>query len=545
MEERDILVSIASFCDKSLKNTVNDILKKCSNPRRLDIIVINQSEQPEGFEQENVTEIYIDYRKVRGITWARSHVHSYINDNHKYYLMIDAHSLFRQNWDIDLINEIGDEYDVISTFPYSHRYVDWPPCSVNRVDHFTGDGSMRFKGGGVPNEMSLKPSTISGGFCFSHMKLLKDVPINPRAPWNYEEFDLTIRAFLKGYNIRSMYEPPVFHIYHEVHARRGAQPRQVWTTNLIDTYKDEVRSFSDFEVLYGLNYEKKREEAMITIPIAVVNDNFKWQLSLFWYCHLKTYGFTAYRKAHALIVQRNHPSEEAKFNIDDWGLDIPHTITKPFFEVRSDWDDANLPLNIQTSLFQVIDQFDDDQLIELTDCDVGHFKPHPKIEIGDDQMYVDAVYEDWHLKSLSDKKDVIQPYFQNGGSYYNGGFVPIIARAKVFKKILKDWMDIHVDIDRRYPNSLESWWAGMYSLQAACERNKITMIHKDYCYIVDRNGSVKKESYIAHYCCDQLFKKREFYEQFDKIDHLPDNPFYNLIKEWKHNDIYPVQHKQQ
>src|SRR5215831_4346056 len=115
---------------------------------------------------------------------------------------------------------------------------------------------------------------------------------------------------------------------------------------------------------------------MISVPIAVNNNNFRMQLRLLWFNHKATYGEPAAReKLRAVIVKRNYAGEQRK-DICEWAGDIPHVMAEAYFDVRKDLaSPAYLPINIQLGLSQIIDSFDDEQVIEVLDCDMFHFRP--------------------------------------------------------------------------------------------------------------------------------------------------------------------------
>jgi len=194
-----------------------------------------------------------------------------------------------------------------------------------------------------------------------------------------------------------------------------------------------------------------------------------------------------------------------------------------------------LPINIQVGLNQIIDTFDDEQVIEVLDCDMFHLKPHPELAVQDHELIVVDIYEDWHLRSLSDHRDVIAPFFKNDGNYYNGGFVPIIGKAKTFKKLLPAWIEIHKQIvDAQSDNNLQ-WWAGMYSLQAACENNAVLMRAMDLCYVPGINA-LSDDHYIAHYSVDGRFNKK-IWPSID-VSAFEDNHFYSRVLEWlRHEEL--------
>lgn len=273
---------------------------------------------------------------------------------------------------------------------------------------------------------------------------------------------------------------------------------------------------------------------MISIPINVNDSRFIWYLDLFWFAHQEIYQDVAYDKCYSLIIKDNSSK-----NID---LSIRHKLCNPWNEtslfdrLKSAQQQLCVPINMQIALQSILDEFDDSTVLELLDHDMFHFRPHSKIEVNDDQFLVCDVYENWHLYSLTKNKNVINPFLNpfQPNSFYNGGHVPIIGNVKTFKKILNDWINIHVEILlREYADTrqakLNCWWAGMFSFNAACEINKVQMIAKNYCYIPGANN-LTDEMYIGHYSVDQRFNKKK-YPQINKQDFL-DNEFYSMIKKW-------------
>lgn len=273
---------------------------------------------------------------------------------------------------------------------------------------------------------------------------------------------------------------------------------------------------------------------MISVPIAVNNGYFKPQLELLWFNHKATYGAdAASHKLCAVIVKRNTIAEQTK-DVCEWASDIPHFMVDAYFDVRTDlMKEEYLPINIQVGLSQVIDVFNDEEVIELLDCDMFHFEPHPELTIEDNEIIVTDLYENWHLRSLTDHRNVIEPYFKNGGNYYNGGFVPIIGKAKTFKTLLPDWIELHKQIVDTQSDGNLQWWAGMYSLQAACENNAVRMRALDLCYIPSLND-LNENHYIAHYSVDQKFNKKTW-PTID-VGSFEDNKFYDRVLQWMRHE---------
>ena len=270
---------------------------------------------------------------------------------------------------------------------------------------------------------------------------------------------------------------------------------------------------------------------MVSVPIAVHIDLFKWQLDLFWYSHKCVYGSNASNKAKAVIIKRNQVTE-TKHQELEWDLDVPHVMCESFFDYFKETTPTNhlhLPLNIQIGLTQIINEFDDDQIIEVLDCDMLHLRPHREMDVRKDQLIVSDIYESWHLKSLSASRHVIEIYFENGGMFYNGGFVPIIGRVRTFKKILPEWIAVHRHILSLNHPELIKWWAGMYALQAACEKAKVQMVAEDCCYVPGIN-ELSDSHHVCHYACDAKFDKKR-YPHIDPAV-FGTNRYYERILSW-------------
>jgi hypothetical protein len=276
--------------------------------------------------------------------------------------------------------------------------------------------------------------------------------------------------------------------------------------------------------------------AILSIPVAVHNDWFKPQLDLFWYHHKKIYGNAAYNMAHAIIIKRN-TINEPKIEKLEWDIDIPHTMCEAYFDYNSEYKDLQLTQsNIQIGLKQIIDKFKDDDIVEILDCDMFHMKHRPKLDVKDDEVYVATDYENWHLKSKTDNKNIIGMYLHNIGGNYNGGFVPIICNVRTLKKIMYEWVAVNVDIVKRNYSNYIIWWSSMYALSAACEKANVNMIEYNKCYIHKIN-QLNDEMYICHYSVDDIYidkkniNKMLSNETYEKCKNA-DNIYANLYADW-------------
>lgn len=270
---------------------------------------------------------------------------------------------------------------------------------------------------------------------------------------------------------------------------------------------------------------------MLSIPVAAHTELFRWQLSLFWFAHAKHYGPQAASRVRAAVVSRNTDADPV-INEVQWTTRCPTVLCRPFFELLNmPYSGSAVPLNIQAALLQMLPMLDESQVIEVMDCDMFHLRP-TNYSVDHDMLLVDAVYEPWHLLSLSTNRHVIAPYFENGGRYYNGGFVPLVGTVRTFRRLMYEWIAVHQDILRRDFGAQSKdcyWWAGMFALQAACEKARVTMVDVRRTYIPPVNELLAEHD-VVHYSVDPLFRKSMF--PHTALNTAPDNAFYSTVRQW-------------
>lgn len=269
---------------------------------------------------------------------------------------------------------------------------------------------------------------------------------------------------------------------------------------------------------------------MITIPVAVANDLFRWQISFFEFQHKKIYGDESKNKSLILIVKRNF-REEKIINDVDWNLSLPYKMVDSIYDIYPNLNKRNYnPINVYTSVQQIINQLDDEEYIEIIDADMIHLKRYNLPLPNENEIFVDDFYENWHMFINSKNRHVVDKYLvHKDEGYMNGGWNSI-GKVKTMKKLLPEIIDISIDIATNNENELYRWWSGMFGLNAACHNQRIKMIGFNSCYYPNINEINLEKQYIAHYSCDPLFKK----VNFPNIDFtkFKNNEFYNSIKEW-------------
>lgn len=290
---------------------------------------------------------------------------------------------------------------------------------------------------------------------------------------------------------------------------------------------------------------------MITLSTNVHDPKYLWNLDLFWFAHKQIYKENAHKKAFAAITNQNE-IDSKKYDALELNIEIKHKFCDPWFKYpeisqrlkKFDLDRAIiLPLNAQLALKEVLNQFDDSEIIEYVDQDVTHFRHHPEIKIDHDEFIADSIYENWHLQSRTKYKFMIDRFCSNNTLSYNGGWVPIIGTAYTFKKVIDDWINIHLEILLNRPTIEETkqlcWWGNMFAFNAVCEKRKIKVRSSNLCYFPSLH-EMTDDMYICHYSVDERFNKKDYppnkdthwdYFEIDASKFL-DNDYYNMIKKW-------------
>ena len=235
-ENRSIFISVASYRDSELFPTLMNLFERAAQPENIRLYCLNQidfnrdvivEELPAFLQKNNVEIRYISNHKSKGVCWARSLIQAK-HKNEKYYLQIDSHMRFAQNWDIQLIEELQKcefEKSIISCYPQSYT----PPntilgerLTVSKPYQFYKDKyafrgkAFKPKEGDFIDSKPIAHYLISGGFYFCNSKFIKEVPYDPFLYFIGEEADISIRAYTFGWIV---FSPSVCLIWHYYNLR--------------------------------------------------------------------------------------------------------------------------------------------------------------------------------------------------------------------------------------------------------------------------------------------------------------------------------------
>lgn len=216
-DNNKIFVSIACFMDRDIINTIEDCLQKAKNPKDVVFGICLQFDPEDKFfeKYENHPQIKIKrmhWKEAKGPMYARYFCTQLVS-NEKYFLQIDCHTRFFQNWDETIINELHKcekQHDkcVISHYPLNIK-------NMNNAANLKKIGMIRtyryinvdsIKSHGSLENIPIEPTQsfgIMAAMKFMRMSALKEVPYDIKTYHGYhgeEQFFYSVRLWSHGYN---------------------------------------------------------------------------------------------------------------------------------------------------------------------------------------------------------------------------------------------------------------------------------------------------------------------------------------------------------
>jgi len=243
MSSNNIFVSIASFRDNEAIDTILNLYMNAKNPNSIFIGICQQNNINIDLDiihnlhfniynnyKNNIRIIRIPYYDASGPYFARYLCASLIDfNNEDFFLQIDSHTTFIENWDQILIDMY---YEIINTGLSNKPIISYHPKNkiyINNEDDnnylkvpvFSGVKFIKEKGVFILDasiytntNTYIKTPYSAAGMIFSSSLLLKEVPFNLKLThlFDGEEIYNSIRFYLNDYDI---FIPKINIIFHE------------------------------------------------------------------------------------------------------------------------------------------------------------------------------------------------------------------------------------------------------------------------------------------------------------------------------------------
>jgi hypothetical protein len=231
MENDTIFVQIASYRDSELVPTVLDCLKQAKHPQKLRIGICWQFADGESIAEiahlPQVRFVAVPHNESKGACWARE-IASNLYDGQEFFMQIDSHHRFAQNWDYTAVNMLkaleadGVRKPLITAYPPEFDPKNDPAGRAKggvQIDFKDFLGTSVFSTGSsiIKNWENLnKPIRgrfFAGGFVFVRSAFLQEVPSDPNIYFQGEEMNMAFRSFSHGYDIYHPHKPFLWHFY--------------------------------------------------------------------------------------------------------------------------------------------------------------------------------------------------------------------------------------------------------------------------------------------------------------------------------------------
>ncbi|MDA8655128.1 UDP-N-acetylglucosamine-transferase [Gammaproteobacteria bacterium] len=239
-----IFISIASYQDPLLVSTIFSAYENAQNKDGLIFSVCDQSDigiKVEEIEfKKQIHYEHIDPIFSKGPCWARHRAQNFFN-NEDYFLQIDSHTQFAQNWDqifIDQLEKISSvesvgayhKKPIITSYPRGFEVIDlekgafglymedkFTQVIMYRKDSLFSSGSFsRQIGMPTKSENITHAILMAAGCIFTKGSFVREIPYDPNYYFYGEELSMALRAFTHGYSFFHIPDAPLFHLYTDV-----------------------------------------------------------------------------------------------------------------------------------------------------------------------------------------------------------------------------------------------------------------------------------------------------------------------------------------
>jgi hypothetical protein len=280
MSQPIIFVAIPSYKDVELSATVERMLLKSSNPRRLSFGICQQDDYDDWINFNRYKGI-IDVRMINylpeqsmGSSWSLKESYN-LYRGEDYFLQIDAHIEFVDNWDTILLEQYKQFQQVISgpaimaCYPAAYTVNPVGDRILQELGYISKTLLYYEKDRNFPQGQALpigdrnrpvKARYLNGGFMFGHGSFCNKVVYNPEITFWGTEIATTVRAYTHGFNLYHPNAKVCWHHYGDrILSTKKGKPH-IWNEEdnkkRLVKYNDlNTKSFSIIDELLTGKYE--------------------------------------------------------------------------------------------------------------------------------------------------------------------------------------------------------------------------------------------------------------------------------------------------
>lgn len=241
-----IFVSVASYCDDYLLQTLDDCYRKAAHPEAVFFGVVNQDDVDIRLQidalpyRRQIRYLQINPLDSRGVSWARYLAYS-LYGGEDYYLQIDAHMQFEAGWDDILLGQLRQLANIsakpiLTAYPHPFEMKDGrpelQPIGKGKVlylrpkpgQQITPEApAIRFHTLLHPSDEAVRGGHVAGGFLFTLGAFVEEIPYDPFLYFTGEEHSLAARAYTHGWDIFHPVDIPLYHLYKKADEKHRGQ----------------------------------------------------------------------------------------------------------------------------------------------------------------------------------------------------------------------------------------------------------------------------------------------------------------------------------
>ena len=240
-----ILISIVSYREKELLNTVKSFYEDASNKDNLLFSIVSQDdEHPDlSFINSNcLSYTQVHWKDTFGVNWAR-HVAQKAFFEFDYYLQLDSHMFSEKNWDIKLLDSFNKakllcEKPVLTCYPAMYVIENGiRSLGTVKINGCSDISDIVWSAGSWPRQRHMysavdKSNYINAAVIFSTKEFVDKVPYDPDLTFFHEEPTLTIRSEAAGFTPVCIMEPIFYHFYSQDRVKANRQYNPLFGTQV-------------------------------------------------------------------------------------------------------------------------------------------------------------------------------------------------------------------------------------------------------------------------------------------------------------------------
>lgn len=281
MKKERIFISIASYRDSELVETITSAIENSDFPELLDFWILNQIDFendknciiPGHLLNKNISYQVMDYKESSGACFARSYIWKNFLKNQKFALQVDSHTRFTKSWDTNLKKmwyDLKDEKWVLTHYPVRYFPKEW----IFDMQYYTYFKVLSLRDNWLPEisswsfffsdieNRSHKTPFIAAWFIFWLSEMFKNIPYDPYLYFQGEEMTYAARLWTNGYNFYLPTKGFVWHKYHfDFSNNKNLEDNFHWEDNKKTWLKRDILSIKRCRHL--LNIEKTVDKEVL------------------------------------------------------------------------------------------------------------------------------------------------------------------------------------------------------------------------------------------------------------------------------------------